>query len=453
MPTRSIEALSGVLYDIVTDANKSKKYNSGIKAMKSRASEFRSEVQMMLAGLAVVPECRAMVNDRLSEYWGSGSYYLPTYGFASGEVIIGGGLHAAIYSAARVAAGFPRPYVIEAGRVGGTFAVSDRPAFYLNSLNRPGLLGGPGRDQSLNYLPGADIQPSDISLAEYQTNADLAFVIRCTLAQYASVIGGRVTDISSVNSEGGDITLEDGREFRAGRIIDARGLGAANVPDGKLSDRVMTFPELLARADTTFPLRGMGRVAVIGGGDSGRVAVETLLGIGPAAGMSTAALDYVSSIDFYGRSLPQYCDDWRRTQRGRYGRIGAYLPRFDNPRLTRLTVRQERADIAVSTDSVIVNGRTYDRAVYATGYKLSNLGSSYGRYDWSPYQCNGITVGKRCDYGEFYKVGPASDLPFTGAEQNDPNVTSLPANRVSVFRYANRTAAMATNLPAPGAML
>jgi hypothetical protein len=71
------------------------------------------------------------------------------------EVIIGAGFHAAVYAATRVLSGFPKPLVVERGhRAGGTFAMTDRPTFYLNSRNRPGG-GGLAGDQgtSLNYLP------------------------------------------------------------------------------------------------------------------------------------------------------------------------------------------------------------------------------------------------------------------------------------------------------------
>ena len=59
-----------------------------------------------------------------------------------------------------------------------------RPTFYLNSRNRPGN-GGLAGDQgaSLNYLPGAPIQAANVSMTEFQTNTDMAFVIRLALAQ------------------------------------------------------------------------------------------------------------------------------------------------------------------------------------------------------------------------------------------------------------------------------
>src|SRR5207248_8155169 len=107
----------------------------------------------------------------------------------SREVVIGGGFHAAVYAATRVLSGYPKPLVLERNRrVGGTFAMTSRPTFYLNSRNRPGTAGLAGdQGASLNYLPGAPIPAANASIAEYQTNTDLAFAIRLVLAQFADV--------------------------------------------------------------------------------------------------------------------------------------------------------------------------------------------------------------------------------------------------------------------------
>src|SRR4029079_2231715 len=97
---------------------------------------------------------------------------------------------AAVCARVRFCSGFTKPRVVERhDRVGGAFAMTARPTFYLNSRNRAGTPGPAGdRGASLNCLPGAPIQAADVSMAEYQTNTDLAFTIRLALAQFADVV-------------------------------------------------------------------------------------------------------------------------------------------------------------------------------------------------------------------------------------------------------------------------
>src|SRR5439155_23082749 len=120
-----------------------------------------------------------------------------------------------------------KPLVLERNeRTGGTFAMTARPTFHLNSRNRAGS-GGLAGDQgaSLNYLPGAPIQAAAVSMTEYQTNADMAFVIRLALAQFADVVtDARVVSVVR-DGTGVEIQIEDRGPVFAGRIIDARGLG------------------------------------------------------------------------------------------------------------------------------------------------------------------------------------------------------------------------------------
>lgn len=446
------------LRETIKRVSRNRRMNAGIQAMRTRVAEFPSPLCADLAGCAVMPEARAEVTEALTGYWNRYcrvNRYSPQ-NYSTDEVIIGGGLHAAIYAAGRVAAGYPRPVVLERGTVGGAFAYSERPSFWLNSNNRPGLIGGPGMDQALNYLPGAPVQPSQLSLNEYQTNADLAWVIRVTLAMYATVYVGAEVDNLTRDAGRYELSLANGNRLYAGRVIDARGLGDPNGINECDGDRVLSFPQLLGMMDRTFPLQGMGRVAVIGGGDSGKVAVEALLGIGPSSGMSTAALDYVPSIDWYGRDIPQDCEAWRTDVRRRYGRIGAYLPQPGSERRTRLSVIPSRGTVTKSIGSALVNDRVYDRVVIATGFERKQLGDYDLNYDYSSYQANpgrrgdGTYIAKVVDYSPrgIFQIGPNANLQFTDAEERDSKISRFPANRVSIFRLAPRTAALAANLDA-----
>lgn len=133
----------------------------GIEAMRARAGEFSSPLAATMAGIAVHGPSRREINGALDVMFAREE--LRGVGVID-ELIVGGGLHAAIYSAVRVGEGFAKPVVLEArDRAGGAFAFSEGPAFYLNSRNRPGPLGFPGESGALNVLPGAPFQPSDVS--------------------------------------------------------------------------------------------------------------------------------------------------------------------------------------------------------------------------------------------------------------------------------------------------
>ncbi|GIF69350.1 hypothetical protein Ais01nite_73850 [Asanoa ishikariensis] len=423
---------------------------TGMRAMTQRASEFTSAAQAKLTGVALDPNGRELADRLLDAYWRDEQRRadLMTSADINGEVIIGSGVHAAIYAAIRVLRGYPKPLVLERDeRVGGTFAMTARPTFWLNSRNRRGA-GGMAGDQgaSLNYLPGAPIQASNVSMAEYQPNTDLAFVVRLTLAQYADVVPG--ADVRSVADYYGDrvrIETGDGPSLAAGRVIDARGLG--DPADEGVADGVtiLTFPQFMKRMSGMWPLRGVGRVAVIGGGDSAKCAVETCLGIAPPAFMAAVALDQVDRVDWYAQDLPTTCEEWQEDIRGRYQAIGRYL-RPDRFGVQRLNLVTRRAMPVALPGAGLVDGRTYDLVVVCTGNRETNIeGLDFGLF--SDVAVGGSIVARRHGDLPAWRVGPHARLEFTDQERAD-GVADIEANAVSVFRTAPKTAALAATLPA-----
>lgn len=151
-----------LLDDVIADRTDNRRLSAGIRACRTRSEDFSSIMQMQLTGLAMNPETRGMLTRALTKHWDNkyldlGSYS-PYYG--DRELVIGAGLHAAIYCASRVCAGHAPPIVLEQGagdQVGGAFAVSLNPVFKLNSRNRPGPAGLPDQDKALNYIPGASL--------------------------------------------------------------------------------------------------------------------------------------------------------------------------------------------------------------------------------------------------------------------------------------------------------
>lgn len=444
------------LLDAIAEADVwDKELRVGTNAMLVRAGDFRSSTEARLAGIAVHPPARAKFEallDNVFENQAAKVLELPPR--VVSEVVVGAGFHAAVYCAIRVAQGKPKPLVLErSSRVGGTFAMTETPTFFLNSRNRPGPLGTPGRGEALNVLPGAPIQPSMLSGLEYQTNADLAFAIRCSLAANARVIAGVNVDRFTERSVEFTRAEQDG-SFETKRIIWATGIGAPKRPTTgyQLTDsnkrRLLYFDDAMKwMASKDFPMRGLGRVAVVGSGDSGKTAIEALLGQGPQMGMTVMGLDALPPIDWYGVN-PQALtrDGWTNCVRSRYRDIARALPRGGvadrdaPPRVRPLTDRVET--VQGSYDGLLVNGRKYDHVIWCAGHDEPDYAGDY-------VQVGGRFVGLKlydddevCDR---YAIGPAAKIPLDVRE-----VATLPSdvpeNVVAMFRYADRTAQMATYL-------
>jgi hypothetical protein len=428
--------------------------------LAGRKTEIGGDLPVLLMAVAMTPDARAAMSAAMDVKWAAE----PVPAGLVGELIIGGGVHSAVYAAARVAAGHPKPWVLSASP-GGVFGMSDGPAFWLNSRNQPGGLsspvittrGGTGlpvTEQGLNVLPGAPLQAAMLPGGEFQPNHDMAYIVRVTLAKSAHVITGTVVKVRAGTIET-QVDLADGRTIRVRRLIDARGLGDPKAPgDG---DTIMTFPQLMKSMSEPFPLRGMTRVAVVGNGDAARCAAEALLGISPAPAMT--GLDYVQSVDWYGPGLPQTRVAWRDSERGRYQRLGSDLPA--NPEvdpLRRLRILDERGDVVRTLGQVIVSGRYYDKAIMCTGFTRPQISGLDDTLDFDPYtppttqdpySYGGSLITGRKAYGkDIWKIGPAADIPFSDREITD-GIAARTANKAGIFRLAGRTAALATTLPAP----
>ena len=422
----------------------------GMRAVMQRETDFPSPSQARLAGIALDPKGREFAGEVLDGYWSDETRRLDTLGSSSTdrEVIIGSGVHAAVYAAVRVLSGYPKPLVLERNpRAGGTFAMTARPVFYLNSRNRPGGVGQAGdQGASLNYLPGAPIQAADMSMAEYQTNTDMAFVVRLALAQYADV----VTDarVLSVDQDGTGVAIEiaDREPLLARRVIDARGLGDPDGQDVTNGTTILTFPQFMQRMAGTWPLRGARRIAVIGGGDSAKCAVESCLGIAPPPFMAAAALDHVDRIDWYSDGLPASCERWLQEINGRYQAIGRYL-RPDRFGVRRLNVLDRRVRPVALPGAGLIAGRTYDLVVCCTGNRETDIdGLEFGSFDQYTTADGGVVARRHYTLPAF-RVGPHARLPFTPQELDD-GIGDIPTNAVAIFRTASKTAALAATLSA-----
>lgn len=437
--------------DLVSELFSDTKLNLGMLAMMERKDEFSSPMAAKLAGIAMMPESLKAFNEAMDAMWRE--TVLPA---TVDELIIGGGPHAAIYAAVRRAKGFPMPFIVEAQRIGGVFAATDSPAFYLNSRNRPGKLGIPGRGEALNILPGAPLQPADISGDEYQRNSDLAFVIRATIAMNAKAKTG-VKVLRNLTERDKDgylvVTLDGARSIKAKRVIEAVGVGEErSVPTG-LSGRVLTGQQFFKRLGSDpFPFRGMGRVAVVGAGDTGKTVIEALCGQGPSTAWSVASLDYVDKIDWYGvNGDARTREGWEQCNRSRYKDIARLLPRNQASRFgaSRVRALQARAqEIAEGYECVYVNGKAYDMVIVCSGYNTDY------RYTDAAFVLRGSrNVARRLSPDpstSHLVIGPAANLPVDAYEREALGAAAdVPENSTALFRYAERTATLAADLEAP----
>lgn len=241
------------------------------------------------------------------------------------------------------------------------------------------------------------------------------------------------------------IDVEDHDSLVVGRLIDARGLGDPVDQDQANGTTILTFPQLLQRLDRPWPLRGLRRVAVIGGGDAGKCTIEALLGVGPQPFIAAAALDWVERVDWYSDLLPTSCDGWQQQIRGRYQAIGRYL-RPDRLGARRLTVLPRRARPVALPDAALIDGRSYDLVVLCTGNEETRInGLGIGYFDLYSIADDDEVVARYHDDLPAYRVGPHARLPFTDQETED-GIADLPDNAVSMFRTGCKTAALAATL-------
>lgn len=450
-PSPMVDRVIASIYD-----TKRRNITRGINAARDRRADFANSLEATLTGIALEPSSREHADAVLDEEWNKDraatlSEISTRGGRTDREVIVGSGFHAAVYAATRVRAGYPRPLVIESEpRPGGTFAMTDTPVFYLNSRNNP---GGPGlagdQDVDINYLPGAVMQASNVSASKYPTNADMAFVIRMALAQFADVIPqARVLQYSNTEDFVKVATIAGGPQLtyliNAARVIDARGLGKPRNEAIANGTTILTFPQFMRRMAGLWPLRGVRRVAVVGGGDSARSVVESLLGLSPGPFMGSARLDWVQRVDWYGPDLPETCEAWRDKERSRYQGIGAFL-RPDGLGRRRLKVFPRRAFPVALPGAAVIGGRFYDMVVMATGNTVDPVpGLDEGGLFFS--DADGGAVARRA--GRTFRVGPAANLPLSETEVND-GLGAIPNNKVSMFRMGGKTAVLAATLGQP----
>jgi hypothetical protein len=442
--------------------------NEGVMAMMERAPEMRSPLTALLAGIAAEPRARRLWEDSMDDMWAEESKGFVPKKTIYPEVFIGAGMTGAVYCATRVANGQPAPLVLEQGeRVGGSFAVSKTPSFYLNSRNRPGGLGIPGSQGALNFLPHAPVQPAELGYEEYQVNTDMAYAIRAAYAHTGAQVvvnqgiyglAIKETKVKRNGRESRDfhveVSLRGRGSIKARRVIVGTGIGQPK-ENWYAGERLLSFAQFMRRLDEPFPLRKMGRVAVIGAGDSGKVVIEALVGQGPARPMTVAALDYPTDIVWFGQTATTR-QDFEGCNRSRYRKLGT-LFQGRNFRNQRVLPRRDRVEsVEPGFDCVLVDGQPFDQVIDCTGFYSS--GSIFGikvddLFCWlSSNETDQYARYVEDEYGEprIFFVGPAARLPRSAAEQqavpDRPNSVEQKELLVAAWRYTGRTAMLAQGM-------
>lgn len=450
---------------------------SGLLALHSRQDEFNSHEELLFAGIALNPVARKFFDRQLD------AVLLKKVASTSppDEVVVGGGLHAAIYGANRKAV---LTLVEDKRRMGGQFARAFRPVFYLNSRTRQSLDNTePGREGTLNWIPGGIVQPGHVTGLEYPTNADMAFVIRCNLAYFYRdrriSKATRITPALAPTLAGQKLLRVFGMVSPAlygKRVIIATGLGPANVPEIRTSglvDRIFSFDEFLRVKGNSlrqFPLQNWENVAVVGASDSGCVVLEYLLGQGPDVGMSVTTLDFPKRIEWFGQQCT-FRETFEECYRSRYRGIARYMPRRGNRNAYHRVISNPGRAIAVENgadgariiykdlNGEIRRSRLFDHVVWCTGYSPSDdlrvmpkrardeLGTAVDYVQNAPLEpvvVDGEVIAMKYKGLEVYRVGPAAQIPVTEDERRqNPVLQQIPENSAALFRYANRTAKLA----------
>jgi len=421
-----------------------------------------NDVVSLLAAIGQVPEARELFDVAITEM-----QEVPRPVANRVELlIIGGGLHAAIFASTYYRLTGVKPLVIEErDRTGGIFDLAERETFFLNSRNRrEGNALVPGTEGPLNTIVNGYLQPSMMSGLEYQTNVDMAFPIRVNLALCADVITGMPVTSLDLPIADGDliVNLGEAAPVEADNVIIATGVGEPKTEGMTADRRVITFNEFLQRfgfRDDPFPLQGLNRVAVVGAKDSGNVVVEYLLGQGPTTASSVAALDYVERIDWYDQKALTK-EAFEDANRSRYKGIGRYMPRVGQDDyyyrvqpIPGKVIQTFTEDGGVRVRTQLESGEfknselVYDLVVFCIGFNdQANqlLGPPEDFEDAFEDVFNSdlkLVVAKKLEGVNLYKVGPCADLQVTDQERIDtPVLGQIPENSAAVFRYADSTA-------------
>lgn len=361
-------------------------------------------------------------------------------------VIIGGGVHAQIFAATMAATGQEPPVVLEkTNRLGGVFGYGVRP-FWLNSVNAASFAStepGPTRirprsvSDDLNWFPNCEAQVRGECRTEYPSSALVASIVRRNVRKYAEVFLS--CDVSVVSTGTFPEIEVDGTRYECGRLVDARGL-TMTAPNGcEPGTSVITAMDYLAGRLPALPPDPV--IAVIGDGDTAYVVIEDALGQGPEPRNVNP-----SEIGWYGLSIPPTKKRFMLDVHARYLGLARHMPQAGVTGMIRPFL--ERGTAFSLGAGARVNGRTYDLAVYCTGFAPAFTSREN-------VVVTGLEIGNPASggiwrqAGNYYVIGAAAGagISYRGSEFGR-GYTNFPRNVASIFRLGPETARLAASLPA-----
>ncbi len=387
-------------------------------------------------------------------------------------VIVGAGVQGSVY-AAELRAQKPdaRIVTIDAGnRLGGQFrSYGERPVFYINSRNfrtqKNDVAGLPGEDGNLNpFGPNAVIQATDFATETYPTNLELGDT--AALNQFFSaetMLDVEYVDIIKAGNEQ-KVVVRDKKTNQlfgvAGKYVQMFPGAGEREPQGYYGNLV-TAQEVFsyfANPENKFPMQMFKgkRIAIKGGGDTGRVIAELLTRLGPkeAYGKSTVQMGGPATLVWYGtnfRNRQEFCD----TNRSRYRQLSSFIAEPDDtpsdtllifPRTQKITEEYESMDggVTITRDDGIVE--IVDMVIDCSTLE-SDLSKTFENGQtvdaFVPELGSRAIVGRQMGTsGQVVISGPAAALPLTGREQ-DTFAKGIKENTASMWANSPRTIALA----------
>lgn len=394
-------------------------------------------------------------------------------------VIVGAGIHGSIM-AAKIRAEKPDARIITVDKssvLGGQFRkYGQRPVFYINSRNHrpqdnevPSL---PDGDGNLNpFGSSAPLHVTDIASETYPTNLELGNT--AAINQYLSsdtMLGASVLFVDS-ESKTVSVVAQDSEDFEqidisAQAIVMATGLGERRL-EIDTPVNVWTAERLLGHfgnPDEPFPMKEFAgkSVAIVGGGDTGRVCAELFSRLAPsgAYGQSVTQLGGPKSVEWFGTDFDDR-DEFCATNRPRYQRLASFINqggRFKDS----FTIRANKGraveiypgifgdTLRIKDDTgldrggyeIVIDARTLPDTVEGA-YRVLGISKSFDpTYD--EVRGERVQVGQSMP-GNIYLVGPAAQNSLSRDEQRR-FADGIRENTASIWANASRTETLAKRI-------
>lgn len=451
-----------------------------ITAFRKRSSQLQNGGQAgalhrvlspFMSGIMTDPEAHADFMDAVDDATTRESNELKDFvrqnsGMQVDVLIVGAGVQGSV-AAAQLREQNPELSIVvvdKADRIGGQFrSYGDRPTFRINSRahrsENTEVTALPGGDDNLNTFGAtAMMQLPDMSTETYPVNTELGDTAAMNLFFSAPTMLGVEVMSRGIDGTMEMMTLNDtatGEEYTiaAQRVVMLTGAGERKTE--RISDNVWSVEDVLrhfGNSEEMFPMEAFAgkSVAVIGGGDSGRIIVELLTRLGPkeAYGNSVAQLGGPESISWYGVDFASR-DEFCQRNRSRYEQLQAFIANPDEPvsvaRLVRPIPRRAELIDRDNRDTLRIidtsGSRNFvDIVIDATNLqRVAEIAGLGGAFAIPGYvDTIGTTdIARKYGNNEVYVAGPAAQIPLTVTERRT-FPTGIKENTVAIWANAPR---------------